>query len=123
YGLASNVVVRPDSTVVYAPASKLNRMSSISTEEIQLSNLSEYHIEQTNLKDFPGFSYNYSTARVILDVQRIVDKNFSEIPVKIIDVPNDRNVVLLPNKINVGVRGGIDILGKLNQDDINAHLL
>ncbi len=39
-----------------------------------------------------------------------------------LDVPPDRDVILLPNKISCNVRGGIDILGKLEKDQFRAFV-
>ena len=59
---------------------------------------------------------------VHLDVQRIVDKSIDNIKVEVIDVPEDRDVVLLPNTISCSVKGGINVLGKLTAQDFNAFV-
>ena len=59
---------------------------------------------------------------VTIDIQRVVDKQFDDINVNVLDVPRNRDVVLLPNKVSIGVRGGIDILGKLNKDQFEAFV-
>ena len=66
--------------------------------------------------------YKNREVRVILNVQKIVDKNFDDINVSIIDLPIDRDVILLPNKISIGIRAGIEMLGKMNKDKINAYV-
>ncbi len=58
----------------------------------------------------------------VLDVQRIVDKQFDDIQVDVMDIPSGREVVLLPNKININVRGGIEILGKLKPGLFHAYV-
>ena len=57
-----------------------------------------------------------------MDVQRIVDKQFDDINVEVLDVPPDRDVILLPNKISCSVRGGIRILGKLEKEQFRAFV-
>ena len=59
---------------------------------------------------------------LVLDVQRIVDKQFENIMVDVLDIPSGREVVLLPNKININIRGGIEILGKLMPEQFHAHV-
>jgi hypothetical protein len=38
------------------------------------------------------------------------------------NIPKDRSVVLIPNTINCSLRGGINILGKVNQNEISASI-
>ena len=122
YGLATNIEIYPDSTNVIGPVSYLKNLNSITTEKIELSELDTRTIEQVKLKDLPGMTYDLSNVTVNLNVQKIVDKNFDNLPVSVIDIPSDREVVLLPNRISIGVRGGINILGKLNEDQFNAFV-
>ena len=37
-------------------------------------------------------------------------------------MPNDRDIVLIPNNINCSLRGGINILGKINPNEISASI-
>ena len=122
YGLANEVKLSPDSAYVTGPLSYLKNINSIPTNEIKLSELDARTVEQTGLKELPGMTYNVNSVTLTLDVQKIVDKNYDNFPVSVIDIPGDREVVLLPNRISVGVRGGINILGKLSEDDIKTYV-
>ena len=122
YGLANEVKLSPDSAYVTGPLSYLKNINSIPTNEIKLSELDARTVEQGSLKELPGMTYNVNSITLTLDVQKIVDKNYDNFPVSVIDIPGDREVVLLPNRISVGVRGGINILGKLSEDDIKTYV-
>jgi len=120
YSLATNVVVIPESTVVSGPIQKVSAMSDIPTEVLTIRNLSEKTEKIIEIKNIPGLNYEITTATVFLNVQRIVEHNFNDINVKVLDIPTDREVVLLPNKISISLRGGIDVLGKLVKDELTA---
>jgi hypothetical protein len=122
YGLATGITIFPDSTNVIGPASFLKNLNAIPTEGIEFTNLDNKIIEQVNLKELTGMTYNVNSVTVSLDVQKIVDKNFDNLPVSVIDIPGDREVVMLPNRISVGVRGGINILGKLSEEEIKVYV-
>lgn len=122
YGLASEIRLIPESTLVYGPASKIRNLRGISTERLSLNNLDDRVEEKIPLESIPEMDYTINNVNIILDVQKIVDKNFDDLPVEVVDVPSDRNVVLLPNKISIGLRGGVDILGKLANNNINAYV-
>ncbi|MGA7838247.1 MAG: hypothetical protein WB996_09785 [Ignavibacteriaceae bacterium] len=122
YGFATPVTVQPDSVVVHGPVSELKNMNTVPTVPIKLENLSDKLDMKINLDKKNGMSFSENSVLVTLNVQRIVDKVIEDVPVNILDVPADREVVLLPNKINIGIHGGIDILGKLTGDDFRAYV-
>lgn len=122
YGLAENVQVYPESTTVTGPVSYLKNLTSVSTERAVFSNLDSKIVEQLRLRSYNGMTFSNDFVRVNLDVQKIVDKNFDNISVSILDIPSDREVVLLPNRINIGIRGGVNVLGKINKDQIKAYV-
>lgn len=122
YGLASPIRVYPESTTVYGPVDKIRKMRAASTADAKLSNLDQKIEKNVLLANVPDISYEKSYVTVGLDVQKIVQKNFDGIPVRVIDVPNDRQVLLLPNQITIGLRGGVDVLAKLAGYNFNAHV-
>jgi len=122
YGLASDIVLSPDSIVVSGPFSLLKTMKEIRTVDKSLSPLDSRTETEVNLPRMTGFNYNSNSIEVILDIQRIVDKQFENITVDVIDIPQRKEVVLLPNKIGFNVRGGIEILGKLQPDQFRAYV-
>lgn len=122
YGLASPAEIFPDSTVVYGPVSIIRNMNDVKTELIRFEHLDGKKIQQVALKDRQGLSYENRVIRVALDVQKIIDKNLDDLQVEVLNVPADRDVVLLPNRISISIRGGIDILGKLNTAEIKSFV-
>lgn len=122
YGLASDIIFKPDSVVVTGPISLLRKMNQIKTVDKSLSPLDSRTEIEVNLQRMNGFVYNANLIEVILDIQRIVDKQFDNIEVNVLDIPPRKEVVLLPNKIRFNVRGGIDILGKLEPDQFRAFI-
>ncbi|GAB4295310.1 MAG: hypothetical protein Kow0098_17580 [Ignavibacteriaceae bacterium] len=122
YGLATPVKIIPDSVEVYGPKSKLQKLTSVSTESITLPDLDRYTQQYVNLQGTRGMVYENNQVSVILDVQRIVDKQFDDIKIEVSGVPPDKEVILLPNRISIGLQGGIEILGKLKNSDFIANL-
>ena len=122
YGLAKQVVLEPDSIVVDGPQSVVNSLNEIKTKEIKLSSLDKLIIKNIGFTYLPGTSYGTKFVSVNLDVQRIVDKQFDDINVEVLNVPPDRDVILLPNKISCNVRGGIEILGKLEKNQFRVFV-
>ena len=122
YGLASEIKLNPDSVIVKGPLSHLRSRKEIKTNAIPLELLDSRTSTEVTLEKITGFKYSTNLVDVVLDVQRIVDKQFENILVDVLDIPSGREVVLLPNKINISIRGGIEILGKLMPEQFHAHV-
>jgi len=122
YGLSTPIRIIPENTVVHGPGRFLKNISVIPTRELYLDNLDSKRMEMLTLMEIPGMRYDDNYVRISLDIQKIVDKNFDNVPVVINDIPVNRNVLLLPGNISVGVRAGIDILAKLTKDKINLSV-
>lgn len=122
YGIASDVKVTPDSVEVFGPKSYLKKMKVIKTELISLTSLDAKVETEVSLLNLSGFNYSTDNINVVIDVQKIVDKEFNNIDVEVKGIPHGKEVVLLPNKIRFNVRGGIEILGRLKTDQFHAYL-
>lgn len=122
FGLATPMIVKPETTVVFGPMSKIKNLRAVATARLSLNNLDDKVDEKVPLEKIPEINFSNSNVNIFLNIQKIVDKNFDNLPVKIIDVPSDRNVVLLPNQISVGLRGGVDVLAKLDDNQLNAYI-
>ncbi len=122
YGLATPVYMTPDSTTLYGPRSVVKNLNFVYTKRKTFGKLDDSFRGQVQLEDLPGVIYKDREVQVYLNVQKIVDKNFDDVDIQIIDLPVDRQVVLLPNKISVGVRAGIDLLGKMDKSRIKAYV-
>jgi YbbR domain-containing protein len=122
YGLASKATYQPEAVTLTGAKSRVKNISEILIDSITFSSLDKKVTKIIDLPRFSGVTYSENSIKLTLDVQRIVDKVFEEIPVEVIDVPKDRNVVLLPNKVGCNLRGGIDFLGKLKIDQLRAYV-
>lgn len=122
YGLATDILLNPDSVLVSGPVSYLRKMEAIQTESSTFTSLDGKTQTEVGFPKMQGFSFSSNSVEVTIDVQRIVDKQFEDIQVEVIDLPDGKEVVLLPNKIGIQVRGGIEILGKLKPAQFNAYV-
>ncbi len=122
YGLAKQVELLPDSAIVNGPRSIISSLKELKTKEIKLTSLNKKIVKNIGFAELPGTVFLTKFVSVTFDVQRIVDKQFDDIIVNVLNVPPDRDVVLLPNKISLGVRGGIDILGKLKNEQFETFI-
>ena len=122
YGLAEDILVNPDSVIAYGPLSVLKEMRELKTETKSFISLDSKLETTARISALSGFTYNADLINLTLDIQKIVDKQFDDIPVEVLDIPSDKEVLLLPNKIGISARGGIEVLGKLKQNQFRAYV-
>ncbi len=122
YGLASPIKIYPDSVLVAGPASILDKKTSIKSQLVNISSADSKIKIVSDIETLPGFQTLGSKVELTFDVQRIVEKSFKNIKVTIVGIPNDRDVVLIPNIIECSLRGGINILGKITPDQITTSV-
>lgn len=120
YGLASPIEIIPDSVLISGSKSVLKEISNIQTEKTVLE-LDESSSEVVSLQKFSGLSVYPENVTIKFNVQQVVEKEFISIPVKVENVPPDRSVVLNPGEVTISVKGGIDILGKLSNEDFKVY--
>jgi hypothetical protein len=122
FGLATPIKVYPDSVYVAGPGSIVDTLTAIETDLLELTSLDNPAKVIADIKEIRGFQFERKNVELNLDVQRIVEKVFSDIKVVINDVPKDGHILLIPNTVECSLRGGISILGKINSDQIIASV-
>ena len=122
YNLATPIKIYPDSILVSGPKGILENLSTIKTLPIKISSLDHNFEMLADLEDIRGFQFEEKNVQLTFDVQKIVEKAFNGIKVTINDLPIDREIVLIPNSIDCSLRGGINVLGKLTNDQISASI-
>jgi len=120
FGLARAPMITPDTIKVFATKKSLEKLQFVKTIAKQFDNLDASFSVTLPLTKITGAEYDASSAECYFDVQKIVDHDFENIPVVVTNVPPDRKIVLAPGQINIGVKGGIDILAKLTSDNFKA---
>jgi YbbR domain-containing protein len=122
YGLVAETSVEPESVLVRGPYSIINELKSIPTVEKIYSSVDKSIVENINLAMINNLEYEPEQVKISFDVQKIVDKEFQNIPIEIKNIPPSKNLTVYPEKISVILRGGINLLGKLNPDEIKVTI-
>ncbi|HCA43934.1 MAG TPA: hypothetical protein DEP28_11860 [Bacteroidetes bacterium] len=124
YQIVGSPEIIPDSVVISGPTSVISKIKAVSTEYKKFDNISENLSVTVKLIDTLGNNLNIDPSFVTINytVELAADKEFNDIDVEIINVPQDREVLLVPPKMNISVRSGVEQLSKLNPIDIRAEI-
>lgn len=122
FGLVADIIVQPDSIVISGPKSLVQGVGFVSTEQKSLNNIDNSETESVSLSTIDNINFSEENVLVTFDVQKIVDKEFQDIPIEIINIPPSKNLTIYPEKVNVILRGGINLLGRLNKEEIKVTI-
>ncbi|RJP74263.1 MAG: hypothetical protein C4539_00465 [Ignavibacteriales bacterium] len=122
YILGSDIAISPESILVFGTRNKLSGIDSLPTIKKYYSDLESSVDEQIEIQPIDGLSYESNYCSLNFDVQKVADKSFENLEVEITNTPPSRELLLFPNKISLILRGGINILGKLENEEIKASV-
>lgn len=122
YGLVSPVTIEPDSVVVTGPKSIIDNINIVNTKTKMLSNIEDESSVILGLEGPQYVSMDVKDCKVSFDVQKIVDKVFEELEIDTKNIPSRYELIVSPNKLSIILRGGINLLSKLENKDINVFV-
>ncbi len=124
YGVVGDIESIPDSITLTGAKDLLDKIDRWQTDPLVFSSLKSDVNARVGVSDTMSFSITPFPAAVTvqIDVQPIAEKSFKGIPVEVNQVPENRLVVLLPQKIDIIVRGGIEQVAAVEQKDFSSYI-
>jgi len=121
YGEVGVPVVTPESVRIEGAEEVLQSITAWNTERKVFENVRAPIEAEVALADTSYvLEFRPSRVRVRIDVQAFAEKAFVGVPVEVLSVPPGREIILIPPKIEVIVRGGVDQLSALSLRDFNV---
>ena len=122
YGQVGRVRLLPESVLVGGAKDSIDHLEAWETVYRRFTDLRASLDVEVPLEEPPDYLIDlaHSTARVRVNVQPFAEKVFTGIPLAPIAAPSNKEVIFIPPKMDVTVRGGIDQLAKLTVADFRA---
>ncbi len=122
YGQVGAIHLSPDSTTIGGAEHIVRSISSWHTAYKKFDDIRAPIDLLMPVEESPDYSLEVSatTTRLQVNVQPFAEKTFIGIPVTANGTPFNREVIFIPPKIDIIVRGGIDQLAKLSPSDFQA---
>jgi len=113
-----NAIADPESIMVIGPATFVDTLSKIYTMPKEYRDVNLSFEDQFDILQNTTFHARYKPrkAKVFFDIQRLAEKEVENVPVKMINVPDNYEVVPLPSKVAVYVKGGEKLLSEAGAD-------
>ena len=114
----------PDSITITGPKSFILPIDSIQTTEQTFNELKRPMSESIDLATdkYKMISFGRKDVQIIADIQKIMEKEISNIPVSAQNIPYNMRPIVLPAKINLTVQGGVEIIAPLTADSFFVYL-
>ena len=124
YGQVRPTEIQPESVVVRGAESVLRQVDSWKTTRASFENLRGTVDTFVPLEDSRMLNVTVAppSVRVRIQVEPFAETTFSGLPVDVLSVPPSREVILIPPKIDIVVRGGIKQLQLLELSHVRASL-
>jgi hypothetical protein len=125
FGLMREVQITPDSIVLEGAESVLRNLNSWPLESRSYTDLAIPVVEDVPVLDsLQGVvKFSTETASLYIPTEQLADVSFEDIPIDLLRVPRDREVLLGHQRITVSVRGGVNYLSTLGPEDFSAEIL
>jgi YbbR domain-containing protein len=123
YGLVSPIETNPDSIIVTGPKSLIGQINYVTTKNINFESVEKNVNSKIEFVPIEFIKLNRYDCNVVFQVQKIVDKTFDNLHVEARNVPGYYDLVLSPSRIKVVLRGGLNILSKIKEEDIQPYVM
>jgi hypothetical protein len=112
----------PDSVTIRCPASFQDSIFYVQTEKMKLHDLSSDDEVATELAEIHETKVKVKKTKinVFIDIQPLGETVMDNLPIRLINVPEDANVIVQPSTFSIKVRGGVDYLASLKRDSVFA---
>lgn len=122
YQIVGAPTITPDSVAISGAASVISKIKFIPTAYQKFDNVSSDIRVDVRLVDTLGKNLEIEPSIVTIHyrIELAAEKEFTDIDIEILNVPADREVLLIPPKINISLRGGVEQLSKLTPQDVRA---
>ncbi|MBK9331812.1 MAG: hypothetical protein IPM96_05235 [Ignavibacteria bacterium] len=124
YSIVGKPELNPDSVSIQGASYVLNKIKYIPTQTKVFNNVNSDLSGVISLKDTLHnlLKIENSSIEYFFKVQLSAEKNFEDVEVVILNLPEDKEVLLIPPKINVSLRGGVDELARTTAAEILINI-
>ncbi len=124
FTVIGSVLLRPDSVKLTGASSSLSKIKFVQTEYMVFKDVNTNISRDVKLIDTLGnqIKIEPSEINVSYKVELSAEKTFEDIEVNVYGIPSDKDVLIIPPKISVTLRGGVEELSKLTAKDLNIGI-
>ncbi|MCB0725629.1 MAG: hypothetical protein KDC73_13115 [Ignavibacteriae bacterium] len=122
YEIIGEPRIIPDSVLVSGASSIVSNIKYLSTEYKLVKDVKENVTETVAIKDTLSniIRIEPSMVSVTFEVDLLAERKFNDLDITIENLPDDKEVLLVPPKLGLSLRGGVNELADINPGDIKV---
>ncbi len=122
YTFVGEVEVNPPEVKLIGPREKIVRLTSIKTTAVELEDVKRNTELQLDLElpDIYGLKVIPPQVKALIRVERLGEHEIKRVPLKVINIPRGKEIIVDPLTVDVKISGGISLISKLEADSIKA---
>lgn len=124
YTVIGGVKITPDSVRVSGASSIVMKIKYVQTENVVFKDVNSNISKDVKLIDSLGNQVKIDpfVVNVSYRLELSAEKTFEDIDVNVYGVPIDKDVMIIPPKISITLRGGVEELSKITAKDIKIGI-
>ena len=124
YKIVGKPIIAPEYVNITGAKSILSKIKFIPTESVTFENINSDISKIVNLSDTLNNIIRIVPKKVKIEykVELSADKKIEDITVTINNVPSDKDVLLIPPKLTLYLRGGVEQLSQINPSEIKVSI-
>ena len=114
--------ISPDSVKISGAMSIIGKIKYLPTEILNITNINNGFTKTVNIIDTLTNVMRIEPKAVTIsyNIELLAEKNFEDVNIIVSNVPPDKEVLLVPPKLKLYLRGGVEQLSKINPEEIFA---
>jgi len=124
YYIVGPPVVNPDSVKLSGAMSIVGKVRFLPTEQVNITNVNSGFTRTFKIIDTLNniVKIEPKTVTITYKIELAAEKNFEDISIIVANVPSDKEVLIVPPKLKLYLKGGVDELSKINPEEILAAI-
>ncbi len=116
--------ITPDSVKITGASSVLSKIKLISTEKKEYKSINSNLTVDINLSDSMSnlVKIEPRAVKIFYKIELAAEKKFEDLNVIIYNVPQNKEVLLIPPNLTLSLRGGVDLLTKISPEDFKISI-
>lgn len=119
FDIASPIELSPDSITISGAESDLKSIHNVLTDKVELLNVDQNISQKIQIQIPPKTKAKYTTTQLSLNVDKFTEGQI-EIPINIINLPNEGNINVYPKKVTVIYKVGLKNFNQITSNSFEA---
>lgn len=122
--IVGDIIIEPDIALIKGPKSIVDTVNSIYTKKAKVENIKFPLQKQIGLikPAIPNLELLNKNTMITADIQKLMEKKITNIPVTIINLPPNVSALIIPSHISLVIQGGANLVFPVNEKDIEAYI-